>query len=157
MRGVENPQVVLMVTVGRCIRRLETYLSRYSRSDTAGILKEYGTIASCERAETGDVAPRVHAFWIYNLSNRRGVRVVARSEVTRLRERLESGHALGEEETGDDDDNAITTFDPADHALLCTDVTVASYMEGNPDHVLGAHANVVAPTFKGALVWWTCE
>lgn len=80
---------------------------------------------------------------------------VPRMEVEQLRTLLEQGGRVDAHESCICLD--VERFDPETHALLCTEPTVVSYMEHNPDHILGTCATVVSPTFKSALVWWTCE
>ena len=78
-----------------------------------------------------------------------------RTEVQQLRNLMELGGRVDAHESCICLD--AERFDPKTHALLCTEPTVVSYMEDNPDDILGTCATVVAPTFKLALVWWTCE
>lgn len=139
-----------MATIDSSIRTIDAALARFKRSHTADVLNAYANIVS--HAEISD--PGDHASCIHSLSRGQGVVVVPRTNVGQLRNLLELGGQV------DAPDSCIhldaERFDPNAHALLCTEPTVVSYMENNPDHILGTRATVVAPTFKSALVWWTC-
>lgn len=149
---MENPQVVLMTMVGASIQRISDLMVSFRRTDTKDVLKAYDTIMQCEKRDTGcDPTPRCHVFWICNLSNATDVHIISQTEVENVRNVMEAEHTP---EVLDDYD--VDSFDPCVHALLCTNVSVASYLDGNPNHILGTNAHVVSPTFKHALVWWTC-
>tara|TARA_B110001450_G_scaffold257061_1_gene290829 strand:+ start:37230 stop:37670 length:441 start_codon:yes stop_codon:yes gene_type:complete len=146
---MENATVQRMVTIGASVRTIDGALRRFKRSDTSDVLKAYHRIV-CD-AEI--VQPTDHALLIYQLSQ--GVVVVPRGDVSRLRDLLEQGGSIDRYTC--DGDIHMEAFDPAVHALLFRETSVVSYMENNPDHILGERAQVVAPTFKTALVWWMCE
>lgn len=148
---MQHSGVSVMTTIGTSIRTIDAALARFRRSHTQDVLNAYATIVT--HAEISD--PSEHASCIHSLARGQGVVVVPRTNVEQLRNLLELGVRV------DPPDSCIhldaERFDPNAHALLCTEPTVVSYMEHNPDHILGTHATVVAPTFKSALVWWTCE
>ena len=151
MPSIENPQVVLMTAVGTSIQHLDALTVRFRRTDTNAVLRAYRTIVSCEEADTGyPASPRCHVFWIFHLAHGSGMMIVPRAEVKRLRNLINIGCTA--DWTGDE--IPVSSFDPNAHALLCTDFSVASYMDQNPDNILGADAHVESPTFKHALVWW---
>lgn len=140
-----------MAAVGESIHRLDALTAHFRRTDTKDVLRAYRTIVKCEEVDTGHpVTPRCHVFWISNLTHGSGVRIVPLKEVERLRNLMELGSVP--DWSGDEID--VSSFDSGAHALLCTDITVASYMDQNPDHILGVDAHVTSPTFKHALVWW---
>lgn len=142
-----------MTKVGAYIRIIDSALSCARRRDATVVLEAYRAIVTHDG--TDDVKPKDHVHWIHGLSREQGVRVVPRELVGNLRNSLEMGEVV--------DDEAFEivpfeSFDPLLHAVLCTDLTVVSYMENNPDEILGKHARVIAPTLKKALLWWTtCE
>jgi len=148
---MQHSDTIVMVTIGTSIRTIDAALARFRRSLTNDVLRAYAHIAM--HAKIFD--PNDHVSCIHSLSRGQGVAVVPRSEVEQLCNLLELGGSV------DARDSCLCLdkdrFDPKMHALLCTEPTVVSYMEHNPDHILGACATVVAPTFKSALVWWTCE
>lgn len=148
---MQNPQVVLMTVVGENIRRLDALTAHFRRTDAKDVLRAYRTIVGCEEADTGHPAtPRCHVFWIYHLARGLGMQIVPRTEVKRLQNLME----LGSIPEWSGDEIHVSSFDPNVHALLCTDISVASYMHQNPDHILGVDARVESPSFKNALVWW---
>lgn len=150
-KGMQNPDVSVMVRMGTSIRTIDTSIARFQRSRTNDVLKAYARIVSL--AEISD--PGDHVSCIYSLSRCQGVVVVPRTEVQQLCNLMELGGRVDSHKSCVCLDTE--RFDPRTHALLCTEPTVVSYMEGNPDDILGTRATVVAHTFKSALVWWTCE
>ena len=148
---MQHSDTPIMVTIGTSILTIDAALAQFRRSFTNDVLRAYTHIAMHSKiSDPGD-----HVSCIHSLARGQGVAVVPRSEVEQLRNLLELGVPMDARESClclDED-----RFDPTLHALLCTEPTVVSYMEHNPDHILGSGANVVAPTFKTALVWWTCE
>ena len=151
---MENSQVVLMTVVGENVQRLSALTTRFRRTDTKDVLRAYSNIVQCEETDTGEkVTPHCHVYWIYHLAGGSGMKIVPRQEVGRLRNLME----IGSIPDWSGDEIHVSSFDPNAHALLCTDLSVASYMDQNPDHILGPDARVVSATFKQALVWWeTC-
>lgn len=148
---MQHSDVSVMAIIGSSIRTIDAALARFKRSHTADVLDAYASIVS--HAKISD--PSDHVSCIHTLSRGRGVVVVPRTKVGQLCNLLELGGQLDPHESCICID--AERFDPNTHALLCTEPTVVSYMEHNPDHILGIRATVVAPTFKSALVWWTCE
>ena len=149
---MEHPDVALMVEVAAYIRTIDQALKQFRRSDTMGVLRAYRGVLTHEPSTT----PCRHAYWIREFSRgENNILVVPRREASALANRLEMGMPLDDwiDRTTFDD----VAFDPKHHALCCLDLSVASYMHGNPDHILGPDATVVSPMFKSALVWWTCE
>lgn len=140
-----------MVSIGASIRTIDTSIARFQRSRTNDVLKAYAHIVSL----SGISDPGDHVSCIHSLAQGHGIVVVPRSEVQQLRDLMERGGPVDAHESCIC--LYIERFDPGTHALLCTEPTVVSYMEDNPDNILGTCAAVVAPTFKSALVWWTCE
>jgi hypothetical protein len=140
-----------MATIDTSIRTIDAALTRFGRSLTNDVLGAYAHIVA--HANISD--PSGHASCIHSLSRGQGVVVVPRTNVKQLCNLLELGGQLDALESCIH--LGTERFDPNAHALLCTEPTVVSYMEHNPDHILGIRATVVAPTFKTALVWWTCE
>ena len=147
---MDNSEARVMVSVGTSIRAIDTALVRFRRSHTNDVVKAYQQIV----VHADVVEPHQHAFWVYNLSRGQGVMIVPRTTVEGLRGRIEQGVSVDDSTS---DSTPIEAFDPKMHALLCTEPTVVSYLEDNPDNILGKHAQVVTPTFKSALLWWTCE
>lgn len=145
-------------TVGACIDTITAAVARFKRADTSDVLGAYQTIA--ERADicayAGRVEPDAHASLIYTLCRGQGMRIVPRSDVCRIRNALELGEAV-ELKGGGMLHHVEETFDPRASAILMVEPSVVSYMDGNPDYILGTNATVVAPTFKSALIWWACE
>lgn len=148
---MQHSDVPVMMTIGTYIRTIDAALARFQRSHTNDVLNAYACIVS--HAEISD--PSDHASCIHKLARGQGVAVVPRNEVEKLCNLLELGGQVDAHESCIRLD--AERLDPNVHALLCTEPTVVSYMDHNPDHILGTCANVVAPTFKSALVWWTCE
>lgn len=140
-----------MESMGTSIRTIDTSIARFQRSRTNDVLKAYAHIVSL--LEISD--PGAHALCIHGLSRGQGIAVVPRTKVQQLRNLIELGGLVDSRQWCIRLD--AEHFDPGTHALLCTEPTVVSYMEDNPDNILGPCATVVAPTFKSALVWWTCE
>lgn len=140
-----------MESIDTFLRTIVTALVRFERSRTNEVLDAYARIVEIWKLSD----PSDHASCIHSLAQGQGVVAVPRRNVEQLRNLLELGGRV------DAPDSCICLdtqrFDPGKHALLCTELTVVSYMEHNPDHILGTCATVVAPTFKSALVWWTCE
>ena len=139
-----------MAEAGASIRTIDSAIARFSRTHTTAVLKAYSRLASLAMCST----PRDHALWIFDLSRGTGIVVVSIADVAMLRNRMELGCRFDASESVTF--VSIEDFDPTMHALLCTEPSVVSYMESNPDDILGTNANVVAPTFKCTLVWWTC-
>jgi len=150
-RKMQHSDVSVMVSIGTSIRTIDAATTRFQRLRTNDVLDAYASIVL--HAKISD--PSDHASCIHSLARGQGVSVVPRKEVEQLRNLLERDGRV------DAPPSCISLdaecFDPKTHALLCTEPTVVSYMEDNPDHILGTCATVVAPTFKSALVWWTCE
>lgn len=148
---MQHSDTAVMATIGTSILTIDAGLARFRRSLTNDVLRAYAHIAMHSKiSDPGD-----HVLCIHSLARGQGVAVVPRSEVGQLRNLLELGGQVDARESClclDKD-----RFDPRMHALLCTEPTVVSYMEHNPEHILGSSATIVTPTFKSALVWWTCE
>jgi hypothetical protein len=145
--------VQIMVEMGACFRTIDDALRRFDRRQTSAVLNAYATIMSQERRELKtDITPAHHASWIHKLSRGVGIVVVPITCVVTLTNQMQ---VLGVCAWSDDDPIPIASFDPRAHAILCVDATVVSYMENNPDYILGQNANVVTSSFKTSLVWWT--
>jgi hypothetical protein len=147
-KKMQPTDAVVMTTIGTSIRTIDTSIARFQRSRTNDVLKAYAHIVSLAGIST----PGDHVSCIHSLAQGQGVAVVPRTDVEHLRNLMELGDYRQTCIRLD-----VERFDPNMHALLCTEPTVVSYMEDNPDNILGTCATVVAPTFKSALVWWTCE
>ena len=148
---MNHSDAAVMTSISTNIRTIDTSVARFQRSRTNDVLKAYASIVSL--AKISD--PSDHASCIHGIARGQGVVVVPRTEVQQLRNLMELGGRVDAHESCICLD--AERFDPKTHALLCTEPTVVSYMEDNPDDILGTCATVVAPTFKLALVWWTCE
>ena len=142
-----------MMRAGEQIHTLSSALRNFSRDHTMDVLRAYDRLVRLEEREMkSTLPPRNHALWIHGLNLGAGVLVVDVAHAHRMSNDLS---LTGRVTTPPVADVPVDDFDPTRHALLCTDVSLASYLEGNPDGLLGANARVVSPYFKLALVWWT--
>jgi len=148
--------VQIMVQMGACLQTIDNALRRFNRRQTADVLNAYATIMSeeCRELKTENISPFRHASWIHNLSRGVGIVVVPITRIFALTNQMQE---LGVVAWSDDDPIPIAKFDPLLHAILCVDATVVSYMEDNPEYILGKNANVVTSSFKTSLVWWESE
>lgn len=139
--------VAIMVEAGKTLRVLNDAVGTFDRKRTGDVIAAYATLVRLDEAD--DPTPAFHADWIDKLNLHTGVHVFPREDVARLCNEMElhGRVTLAREVVG-------IPFDAARHALVCTQPSVLSYLDGNPDAVLGAHARVVSPHFKCAIAWW---
>ena len=153
MEAITSPAQV-MVRAGQHIQTLTDALRTFSLERTLDVLNAYDRLTSLERREMRETTlpPRNHALWIHGLNLGLGVHVVDVAHAHRMSNDLSLTGAVDASSCAVD--VPIDHFDHVRHALLCTDLSLLSYLAGN-DHLLGTNAHVVSPYFKHALVWWT--